>query len=90
MCYLVIDKVCRYVGRILYGQEGQQTMMYSVLIVEDESLELQALTKLVKSHTDRIKSIYQASDSVEALSLARAHMPDILLLDIHIPGSDRH
>ena len=61
-------------------------MMYSVLIVEDESLELQALTKLVKSHTDRIKSIYQASDSVEALSLARAHMPDILLLDIHIPG----
>ena len=61
-------------------------MMYSVLIVEDESLELQALTKLVKSHTDRIKSIYQASDSVEALSLARAHMPDILLLDINIPG----
>ena len=61
-------------------------MMYSVLIVEDESLELQALTKLVKSHTDRIKSIYQASDSVEALSLARAHMPDILLLDINLPG----
>ncbi len=61
-------------------------MMYSVLIVEDEPLELQALTKLVSTHAERIKSIYQASDSVEALSLARAHMPDVILLDINIPG----
>ncbi len=61
-------------------------MMYSVLIVEDEPLELQALTKLVSAHAEQIKSIYQASDSIEALSLARAHMPDIILLDINIPG----
>lgn len=60
--------------------------MYTILIVEDETLELHALTKLVGAHASRIKTIYQARDSQEALSQAREHAPDIILMDINIPG----
>ena len=60
--------------------------MYTVLIVEDEPLELQALTKLVGMYTAQVREIFQARDSKEALALAREHTPDILLMDINIPG----
>ena len=60
--------------------------MRTILIVEDEPLELQALVKLVRSYGAQIKEILQASDSCEALALVRACSPDIILMDINIPG----
>lgn len=61
-------------------------MLYTVLIVEDELLELQALKKMVLDFSPRIGTVLQACNSDEALSLARAHMPDLILMDINIPG----
>ena len=60
--------------------------MYKFLIVEDEPLELKALAKMVEGCSERAGRILLAKDSDEALELARAENPDIMLLDINIPG----
>lgn len=59
--------------------------MYRVLIVEDEPLELQALHKLLLEY-DQFDEIYLASNSEEALACARSKAPDLVLMDINIPG----
>ena len=60
--------------------------MYKMLIVEDEPLELQALTRLAGANVGRIGEIYQAQNGCDALALALAHVPDVILMDINIPG----
>ena len=60
--------------------------MYTILIVEDEPLELQALSKMVGTYTGHIGTILEARDSLRALALARNHTPDIIFMDINIPG----
>ena len=59
--------------------------MYRVLIVEDEPLELQALNKLLLEY-GQFDDVYLASNSEEALACARAKDPDLILMDINIPG----
>lgn len=61
-------------------------MLYTVLIVEDELLELRALRKMVLDFSPSIGTVLEACNSDEALSLARSRMPDLILMDINIPG----
>jgi two-component system response regulator YesN len=62
--------------------------MYRMLIAEDEDIEHAAIARAVRAGCPRIDAIFEASDGLEALSLYRGHRPDILLLDIRMPGLD--
>jgi CheY-like chemotaxis protein len=56
-----------------------------VLIVEDNPLSLELLTELVEAEGHRV---IIALSGTEALSLARAELPDLILMDIQLPGLD--
>ena len=54
----------------------------TVLIVEDNELNMKLFHDLLDAHG--YKTI-QTADGMEALSLARAHRPDLILMDIQLP-----
>lgn len=60
--------------------------MYSLLIAEDEILERRMLEKIISNECPEISNLLLAKHGLEALSLARQHAPDILLVDINMPG----
>ncbi len=60
--------------------------MYKLLIVEDERLPRRALRAMIEKGYPQIGQIKEAEDGDEALQTARAWHPDILLVDINIPG----
>lgn len=60
--------------------------MYKLLIVDDESIERDALKYIVKGSSLRIGDIEEASNGQEAISVATIFNPDIVILDIKMPG----
>jgi diguanylate cyclase (GGDEF)-like protein len=56
----------------------------TVLVVDDENLFLEFLTAIV----DQEHSVLQAASGEEALDVARKSNPDLILLDIRMPGMD--
>lgn len=59
--------------------------MPKVLVVDDE----QPIRELIKYNLEREDyQVLQAGDGDTALEMARAEMPDIILLDVMLPGQD--
>lgn len=58
-----------------------------VLVVDDEPLARERLQRLLHK-LDPHSQCWQAADGEQALKLAQQHMPDLLLLDIRMPGMD--
>ncbi len=54
----------------------------TILIVEDNELNMKLFHDLLQAHGYRI---LQTKDGMEALKLARAHRPDLILMDIQLP-----
>ena len=57
-------------------------MQKSVLIVEDNELNMKLFNDLLEAHNYRT---VQTRNGVEAIELARAHQPDLILMDIQLP-----
>ena len=53
-----------------------------VLIVEDNDLNMKLFHDLLEAHG---YNTIQTKDGMEALSLAREHTPDLILMDIQLP-----
>jgi CheY-like chemotaxis protein len=56
----------------------------TVLVVDDEAWVRRVLTK---HFTDRGYGVEVAANAVEAVTQIRAHAPDVILLDLELPGS---
>ena len=67
--------------------EAPATGNISVLIVDDQQL-VRAGFKLIIDGESDLTVIGEASDGLEALDLARKRAPDVVLLDIRMPGMD--
>ena len=52
------------------------------MIVEDNELNMKLFNDLLES---RGYTVIQTRSGLEALDLARAHMPDLILMDIQLP-----
>ena len=65
------------------GTEGP--MPKTVMIVEDNELNMKLFNDLLES---RGYNIIQTRNGMEALGLARAHHPDLILMDIQLPVMD--
>lgn len=59
--------------------------MKSILIIEDEP---DYLTLLRDQLVKKAYKVIEAEDGVEGLSLAKSYQPDVILLDIRLPGID--
>ena len=57
-----------------------------VLLVDDHRLLVEGLTNLLTAHG--IEVVGAAQDGLEALELARSLRPDVILMDIRMPGCD--
>src|SRR5580658_5838608 len=59
----------------------------TALIVDDEPLARQELLYLLES-ADGVEVLAQGSNGIEAVELIRAHKPDVVFLDVQMPGLD--
>jgi two-component system LytT family response regulator len=61
-------------------------MRRSALIVDDEPQARQKLERLLKEHQDQIEVIAQADDGIAAVEAIEKHSPEVVFLDIQMPG----
>ncbi|NJP36905.1 response regulator transcription factor [Alkalicoccus luteus] len=63
-------------------------MKHRMLLVEDELLERQALRQMIEKQFPQIEIAGEASSGRQALQLAEELHPDIVSMDIRLPGMD--
>jgi two-component system cell cycle response regulator DivK len=68
--------------RHLTGQQGDLRLAKTVLIVEDNELNMKLFHDLLEAHG---YDIVGTCDGTGVLELARAHRPDLILMDIQLP-----
>lgn len=56
-----------------------------ILLVEDNPMNRRVAEFLLKSQG---YIVYEARDGQEALELVKAHLPDLILMDLQLPGLD--
>jgi DNA-binding NarL/FixJ family response regulator len=67
--------------------DGEQTVTISVLLVDDDELTRTGFRLIIESDQD-LTVVGEAADGQEAIHLARALHPDVVLMDIRMPGVD--
>ncbi len=70
-----------------YTSDSPDQMSISTLIVDDEQLARDELAFLLKG-LDDVEVVAQGKNGVEAISLIREHNPDLVFLDVQMPGLD--
>jgi len=60
--------------------------MFKLLIADDEQLEREALRFIISKSIDSIIDIEEAVNGREAIAKVQASKPDIIILDINMPG----
>lgn len=61
--------------------------MIRVVVVDDQPLARVGITWLVNAEED-ITIVAEAADGQEALTQVRTHRPDVVLMDVRMPGTD--
>ncbi|WP_216775204.1 response regulator [Metabacillus halosaccharovorans] len=59
-----------------------------VIIVDDEIIERKAMRKLITDSFTHIEVVAEAANGRIAIEEARKHKPDVMFMDIHMPGID--
>jgi YesN/AraC family two-component response regulator len=60
--------------------------MHKILVVDDEAMERTAIKELLERQTEFAADVRTAADGQSAVELAAIWLPDIILLDIEMPG----
>lgn len=58
-----------------------------VLLVDDDAL-VRAGLRMILSSSDEVEVVGEAADGAEAVAATDAHRPDVVLMDIRMPGMD--
>ncbi len=66
---------------------GARRNALKVLIVDDERPARQKVRRFVAADPD-VDAVFEAADGTRALELVRAEAPDVMLLDVQMPGVD--
>lgn len=61
-------------------------MLINVLVVDDESIEREFLKTFLENNHLPLKLVGIAKNGPEALALAKLHKPELILMDIKLPG----
>jgi len=61
-------------------------LKYRTFLVEDEPIAMQNLERLLSKYADRLEIIGKAANGIDALESINRIKPDIVFLDVQIPG----
>ncbi len=61
--------------------------MIRTMLVDDERLSRLRLRRMLENEPD-LDVVAECADGEEAVKFARQHQPDLLFLDIDLPGKD--
>ena len=61
-------------------------MKYTIVIVEDELIELQELSMIIKEETTNLELVGTANNGIDGQKLIDELTPDIVISDIRLPG----
>ena len=61
-------------------------MKYTIVIVEDELIELQELSMIIEEDTPNLKLVGTANNGIDGQKLIDDLTPDIVISDIRLPG----
>ena len=78
---------CRWIGRSARSLRPHDRAVLRVLIADDQALVRAGFRMILEAQPD-IQVVAEASDGDSALRLARRHRPDIVLMDVRMPGLD--
>lgn len=81
-----LDKLVQEEGfplQRISGTAERSNMAKTILIVEDNELNMKLFHDLLEAHN---YETLQTRDGNDALALAREHKPDLILMDIQLPG----
>lgn len=62
--------------------------MWKILVVDDEAMERTAVQDILEQKLDCIVDVRTAGDGTSAVEIAAIWQPDVVLLDIEMPGLD--
>lgn len=62
--------------------------MIRVLIADDQRLFVESLSTFLRNYAEDIEVVGIASDGAEAVEKARELLPDVILMDVHMPVMD--
>lgn len=62
--------------------------MIKILLVDDHTLFVESVRDLIERHAEDMEVVGIASSGEEACELARQFSPDVILMDIRMPGMD--
>jgi CheY-like chemotaxis protein len=57
----------------------------SILVVEDNEVNMKLIRVLLKRGD---YEVYEATDAEQGMKIARDHLPDLVLMDVQLPGMD--
>ncbi|GGE45023.1 AraC family transcriptional regulator [Pullulanibacillus camelliae] len=63
-------------------------MKLKLVIVDDESIEREALRKMIEDSLPALTVVGEAANGRQAIEQAQALLPDIIMMDIKMPGID--
>jgi two-component system cell cycle response regulator DivK len=66
----------------LWLDEAGRAEMKTILIVEDNELNMKLFNDLLEAHG---YATLKTMDGIEAIKMARAHRPDLIVMDIQLP-----
>jgi two-component system response regulator WspF len=69
------------------GSQELKSLLMRIGIVNDIGLAREALRRVVQSFSEH-EVAWTANDGAEAIALARADRPDLILMDLMMPGTD--
>jgi len=60
--------------------------MYKLMVVDDEKIVIDSVNFIIKNHLSNVKVIANARNGADAIELFARNKPDIVLMDICMPG----
>jgi len=74
-------------GSIGAGRSGNKRLSISALIIDDEQLAREEL-KYLLGQAGGVEVLAEGSNGIEAVELIEAHHPELVFLDVQMPGLD--
>ena len=82
---LAKDRILQDVSAALHPPPAVQNQTpYTVLYIEDDLMNGEIVEQILRARTNL--KLLRAMDGLQGIALARAHRPDLILMDIKLPG----